>query len=87
MLKSQKLEALSTSGEVSDPGLVGMQPQPESVQDRCCQLAGLLGLFTGGAEDHQVICVLHQLPQPPATALPRLIEHVQSDVGQQRADR
>jgi hypothetical protein len=64
-----------------------MQPQPDRVQDRCRLFAGLLGLLAGATEDHQVICVLHQLPQPRAATLPCLIEDVQGDVGQQRADR
>jgi len=59
-----------------------MQPQPESVQHRRHQLAGLLGLLAGGAQDHQVIRVLHQHPQPLPATLPRLIEHVQGDVGE-----
>jgi hypothetical protein len=84
MLEPQKREPLGTSREERDPGLLRVQSQPEPVQDRRHQLAGLFGLFTGGAQDHQVICVLHQFPQPLPAALPRLIEHVQSSIGEQR---
>ena len=62
----------------------GCNRNPSFVQDRRHQLAGLLGLLAGGAQDHQVIRVLHQHPQPLPAALPRLIEHVQGDVGEQR---
>jgi hypothetical protein len=58
-----------------------VQAQPERVQDRRHQLAGLLGLLAGGA---QVICVLHQHSEALPASLPRLIEHVQSDVCEQR---
>jgi hypothetical protein len=58
-----------------------VQLQPEPVQDRRHQLAGLLGVLAGGAEDHQVICILHQLPEPVPAARPCFIEHVQGDVG------
>jgi hypothetical protein len=69
---------------VRDPGLLRVQSQPESVQDRRHQLAGLLGLLAGGAQDHQVICVLHQHPEPLPAACPCFIEHVQSNIGEQR---
>jgi len=58
-----------------------VQAQP---QDRRHELAGLFGLLAGGAQDHQVICILHQHPEALPAALPRLIEHVQGDVGEQR---
>jgi hypothetical protein len=84
MLEAQKREALGASFEVRDPGLLRVQPQPESVQHRRHQLARRLGLLAGGAQDHQVICVLHQHPQLLPAALPCLIEQVQGDVGEQR---
>jgi hypothetical protein len=61
-----------------------MQPQPEHVQDRRHQLAGLFGLLARGAEDHKVICILHQHPEALPATLPRLIEQVQRDVCEQR---
>ena len=61
-----------------------MQSQPEPVQDRRHQLAGLLGPLAGGAQDDQVVGVLHQHPQPLPAARPRLIERVQGDVCEQR---
>jgi hypothetical protein len=61
-----------------------MQPQPEPVRDRRHEFAGLLGLLTGSAQDHQVIRILHQHPQPLPATLPRPIEHVQGNIGEQR---
>jgi hypothetical protein len=61
-----------------------MQSQSESVHNRRHQLAGLLGLLAAGAQDHQVIRVLHQHSQPLPAALPCLIEHMQHDVCEQR---
>jgi len=61
-----------------------VQSQPESVQNRRHQLAGLHGLLAGSGQDHQVIRILHQHPQPLPATLPRLIEHVQSNIGEQR---
>ena len=84
MVEAEEVEPLGTSGEVRDPGLLGMQSQPERVQDRRHQLAGLFGLLAGGAKDDQVICVLHQHSQPLPARLPRLIERVQGDVREQR---
>jgi hypothetical protein len=69
---------------VHDPGLLRVQSQPESVQARRYQLACLLGVLAGGAQDHQVICVLHQHTVTLPAARPRFVEHVQGDVGQQR---
>jgi len=48
------------------------------------QLAGLLGLLTGGTQRDEIICVLDQHSQPLPARLPRLIEHVQGDVCEQR---
>jgi hypothetical protein len=45
MLEPQKREHLGPLGEVRDPGLLRVQSQPESVQDRRHQLASLLGLL------------------------------------------
>jgi hypothetical protein len=61
-----------------------VQSQPESVQDRRHQLTILFGLLSGSAQDHQVICVLHQLPEPLPAASPCFIEHVQSNIREQR---
>ena len=84
MLKAQEDEALGASCETHNPRLFGMQPQPERLEGRCHQLTSLFGLLSGGAQDHEVICVLHQHPQPLPCALPRLIEEMQSDVREQR---
>ena len=84
MLEPQERESLGASCEVRDPGLLWVQAQPERIQDRRHQLAGLLGLLAGGAQDHQIICVLHQHPEALPATLPRPVEHVQSDVCEQR---
>ena len=84
MLEPQKREPLGPSGEVRDPGLLRVQTQPDHVQDRRHQLTSLFGLLASGAQDHQIICVLHQLPEPLPTARPCFIEQVQGDVCEQR---
>jgi hypothetical protein len=71
VLEAQKRESLGASGETRDPGLVGVQAQPEHVQDRRHELAGLFGLLAGAAQDHQIICVPHQHPEALPAALPR----------------
>ena len=78
--QSKEVEPLGTPREAHDPGLLRVQSQPDRVQHRCDQFAGLLGLLSGGAQGDEIICVLHQHPQPLPARLPRLIEHVQSDV-------
>ena len=80
MMKAEEIEPFDASREVRDPGLLGVQPQPERIQDRRHQLAGLFGLLAGGAQGDKIICVLHQHSQPLPPRLPRLIEYVQSDV-------
>ena len=84
MVKAQEVESLGASCEVRDPGLLGMQPQPERGQGRRHQLAGLNGLLAGRAQDHEIVRVPHQHSQPPPLGRPRLIKHVQRDVGEQR---
>jgi hypothetical protein len=83
-MEAEKVETFRASREMHDPGLLGVQPQPERVQDRRHQLVGLLGLLAGGAQGDEIICVLHQHPQSLPARFPRLIEHVQSDVCEQR---
>ena len=84
MVEAEKVEPLSAHGEVHDPGLLRMQSQPDRIQHRRHQLAGLFGLLTGGAQDDEIICVLHQRSQPLPARLPRLIENMKGDVGEQR---
>ena len=40
--------------KVHGPGLLGVPSQPECVQDRRRQLAGLFGLLAGDAQDDEV---------------------------------
>ena len=84
MMEAEKVEPFGASCEVRDPGLLRVQPQPESIQHRRDQLTGLLGPLTARAQDYEIICVLRQHSQPLPAALPRLIEHVQGDVREQR---
>ena len=87
MVKAQKVKALRTPDEARDPGLVGMQAQPERCQDRGDQLAGPDGLLAGRTQDDEVVRVAHQHSQPSPCVRPCLIEDVQGDVAQQRRDR
>ena len=43
VMEAQEVEAVCASFEVDDPGLVGMQPQPEPSQDRRRPPPGLFG--------------------------------------------
>jgi hypothetical protein len=84
MVEAEKVKALGTPCEARDPGLLGMQTQPERPKHRRHQLAGLDGLLAGGAEDDEVVRVTHQHSQPPSLGRPRLIENAQGDVAEQR---
>jgi hypothetical protein len=83
VVEPQKVESFGASGEVHDPGLVGVQSQPERGQDRRRQLAGRVGLLAGGADDDQVVGVSDQHSQPPPAAVPCPVEDMQGDVGEQ----
>jgi len=84
MVEAQEVEPFGTSLEVHDPGLVGMQPQPEWGQDRRHAPLGLVGARTVGAQDHEIIGVSNEHPQLPTAVRPGLVEDVEGDVGQQR---
>ena len=84
MVEAEKVEPLGAQGEVNDPGLLRMQSQPDRIQHRRDQLAGLLGLLASGAQGDEIICVLHQRSEPLPARLPRLIENTKGDVGEQR---
>jgi hypothetical protein len=58
-----------------------MQPQPERSDGHGNQVAGLFGLLSGGAEDDEVVGVSGEHSQLLPFVLPRLIQHVQRDVG------
>ena len=76
MVKAQKVESLGTSVEVRDPGLLRMQPQPESAQDHRRLLARLFSTSASGAEDDEVVGISDQRPEPLPAIGPRLIENV-----------
>ena len=83
-MEAEEVEPFGASCEVRDPGLLGVQSQPDGVQHRRRQLPGLFGPVAGGARGDEIICVLHQHPQALPARRPRLIEHVQSYVCEQR---
>jgi len=66
-MEAEKVEPLGASSEVHDPGLLRVQSQPEHVQHRGHQLAGLFGLAAGVVQDDEVIRILRQHPhrRPP----------------------
>jgi hypothetical protein len=86
MMKAQEVKALPALGEGDDPGLVGVQVQPERCQDRRHPLTGLFGPLPGVAQHDEIIGVTNQRPQI-AQRRPVLVEDVQGDVGQQWRDR
>jgi hypothetical protein len=57
MVEAEKVEPLGAQGEVNDPGLLRMQSQPDRIQHRRDQLAGLLGLLASGAQGDEIICL------------------------------
>jgi hypothetical protein len=86
MLEAQEDETLLPLCEAGDPGLVGMQSQPQRFQDR---LDPGLGLYDPGprrGEHDEVVTVSDQRSQPVTLSAPRLIEHVQHDVGHERGN-
>jgi hypothetical protein len=84
MMKPQKVEALRTTAEVCNAGLVGMQPQPDRGQRDLGQRSGQFGTFSGRTHDNKVVGVTDQHPCSLSVALEGLIEDVQRDVGEQR---
>jgi hypothetical protein len=73
MMERQEVEAVLTTAEIHDAGLVGMQPQPDTGQHRLDLASGLFGPAWGGSEDHEVVRVPDQRPQT-GRRLPRLID-------------
>lgn len=84
MVEAEEIETLSAPGEVDDTGLLRMQLQPELGQHRTGQCARLLGAFPGRAQDHEIVAVPHQHPEPVPVALPCLVQDVQGNIGEQR---
>ncbi len=86
MVKAEEVEALRPVFGAHDLGLVRVQMQPELGQGVFGQLASLVGALAGGAQDDEVVAVTHQSPPPLPVLLPRHVEHVQGDVGEQWGD-
>nr|WTB34367.1 hypothetical protein OG781_37050 [Streptomyces sp. NBC_00830] len=84
MMEAEEIETLATPGEVDDAGLLRMQLQPEADQHRPGQFPRLHGTFPGRAQDHEVVAVPHQHPEPVPTSLPCSVQDVQSNIGEQR---
>jgi hypothetical protein len=57
MMEAEKVKPLGPSCEVHDPGLLRVQSQPDGVQDRRDQLAGLFGLLACRAQGDEIICL------------------------------
>ncbi len=83
-MATEEVEALPAFPEVDHCGLVRVQLQAKLTQDGSRPLLGLLGLFLGLAQHHEVVRIADQLPG--ATLSPGPVEGVQVDVGQQRGD-
>nr|WP_308297322.1 MULTISPECIES: hypothetical protein [unclassified Streptomyces] len=86
-MEAEEIEALLTPSEAGDAGFLGVQSHPELFQYPRRQLPGRLGPLSGRRQDHEVVAAPHQHSQPATFVLPRLVEDVQGDVGQQRGDR
>ncbi len=84
MLEAEEDKAILPPLEAGDPGLVGMQPQPQRFQDRLDPGLGLNDPGPRRGEHDEVVTVPDQRPQPLALSAPRLVEDMENDVGQQR---
>ena len=82
--RAQEVETSRPAPYIHDPGLVRVQPQPERSQNGLGQTTSLFGSFSSGAQDDEVVGEPDQHPQSLPTALPRLVEDVQGNVGEQR---
>jgi hypothetical protein len=83
MVEAQEVETLRPLPKISDPGLVGMQLQSERFQGLSGQVPSRFGSFLCRAEDDEVVAITDQRPQSLSTASPRLVEDMESDVGEQ----
>ena len=81
-MEPQEIKSLSTLGEAHDPGLVGMQSQPEVGQNRLHPPLSLDDLAAAGTDDDEVIAIPHQCSQTRAAGLPRLVEDMEGYVGE-----
>jgi hypothetical protein len=87
VVEAEKVEPLPALGQLYDPGLVGVQVQPQRGQDLGHQPAGVLGLLSCPAEDDEVVAIPDERPEAATVPRPRLVQHVQRDIGQQRGNR
>jgi hypothetical protein len=83
VVESQEVKAFCPAPDVHDPGLVGMQSEPERPKGGFSQVTGLLGSFLGDAEDDIIIGKTDQLSQSPSRPDPCVIMDVEGDVGEQ----
>jgi hypothetical protein len=82
MVEPEEFKALRSSPKVHDPGLVGVQLQPEWCQGGFSQVPGRNSPFPAGAEDDEIIGEPGQCSQSPSRLLPRLVEDMEGDVGE-----
>jgi hypothetical protein len=82
MMKAQEVETLRSVPKIHDPGLVGMQVQPEWAQGGFGQVTSVFGSFPCGAEDDKVVAITDQRPHSPSIVGPDLIEDMEGDVGE-----
>ena len=85
-MEAQEVEPVLALTEASNPGLVGMQAQPDRCQGRRRQIPSRFGSFFGGTQDAEVVAVTHQSSRARSRRLPRPIEDVKGDDGEQRRD-
>ena len=87
MVEAQEVETLRPFAKIGDPGLVGMQAQPEGFQGLFGQVPSRFGSFRGRAEDDKVVAVTDQRPQSLSATRPNLVEDMEGDVGEQGGNR
>src|ERR1700681_3362355 len=88
MMEPQEVEALCSSGQTRDPGLVWVQLKTQRRQDLARPAAGRFGLLSTAAKDDVIVGVTHQLSESlPAAVREVLIEDMQDDVGEHGRNR
>src|SRR5712692_7512774 len=85
-MATEEVEAFASIAQLDPPRLFRVQRQPEAFHDFADAPLGLLALRLRVAHDHKVVRVAHQRTQVGPPPLPRGVEDVQVEIGQQRRD-
>src|SRR5215218_2219962 len=84
VMEAQEVQALTTFGQVHDPGLRELGLKAQARKDRLQRLKGVIGFPAVLAHRHEIVGITDQ--HPNARRLPLPVEPVKVDVGEQRRD-